>query len=816
MISRPAKPIFLLVALLSAAHYPFALGQDLTPAQLKQQEALEAAAAAKSQAQQRLCPDFGPDPLVECRTPTTYDELRDTIEEAESGDVLELCPFFISKISTAPPITVRSGVTVKCMQRRPDEWCIIQGGGKHLVIATSEDTVFQGFSFRKSDDHAVHVISDGVTNSNQATHTFCQSSWMETLRNEDTRGGALMLDRNAGTVNLVQSLFSENYSKTFGAGVYTRTNQLNIIESIFVRNTAPGFGGAIFAASGANLMMEGTSFISNRGRNGHDVVMNPSEGTETFVDGFDNTIRRGFGNGIVCQGVFDMATDDCTPFGEATDRPTQYPSDSPSAVEVEEAETEVPTISPTTSPTARPSEAVATASPVSSPAPTVAETAPPTQSPSTTSSDAPTEAPTSMATTKATTPSIQCGCDTCTDEIWDTMAGNYTCGERITWLKTATPAELQTAGIRIGFFSHARACQYVGEEFPDICLCNPKTCGENSGPSPSAAPTILSPPTKLPTVNPTVAVTTLSPIDEDMPNPTLPPSKETLSITERPTIGSNVGNGAADDNIEKNELCQFDLFTGGSCLEVQSFRSFKTAIEESSNQDVVFCGGFQIRKKSNEAPVVIQGDMDIRCLERCTLFGEGSFMIMGGSLSQIRIDNMRFMNANSTAIQVQTGSSLATTTFCFSEFSSNTAEPGQNGGAIAISARSGVVNVVETQFTNNQGAQGGAICHEGNLMNVISSRFTVNRAKILGNAIFIGEGSHILVRDSQFILNTAEARSDVPAASNNYAIVVEPSRSIRTSSRPGRQEDDGENSMVMSGDCSGFYVLSTSTCKEFS
>ena len=48
-----------------------------------------------------------------------------------------------------------------------------------------------------------------------------------------------------------------------------------------------------------------------------------------------------------------------------------------------------------------------------------------------------------------------------------------------------------------------------------------------------------------------------------------------------------------------------------------------------------------------------------------------------------------------------------------------------------------------------------------------------------------------------------------------YAIVVEPSRSIRAVDRPGKHIDEGGNSIVMSGNCDGYLVESTGECLEF-
>ena len=66
------------------------------------------------------------------------------------------------------------------------------------------------------------------------------------------------------------------------------------------------------------------------------------------------------------------------------------------------------------------------------------------------------------------TAAAKCGCEECTTEVWNAMAGEYTCGERIEWLQGSQG------------LSEIDACRKVaGQEFPSICgpKCNPDRCG---------------------------------------------------------------------------------------------------------------------------------------------------------------------------------------------------------------------------------------------------------------------------------------------------------------------------------------------------
>ena len=75
-----------------------------------------------------------------------------------------------------------------------------------------------------------------------------------------------------------------------------------------------------------------------------------------------------------------------------------------------------------------------------------------------------------------------CGCNTCTQNIWDTIAtddgGSFSCGSRITWAQN----ELGQ--------SEEDACSLVTSEFPDLCRCNP-SCEPTPSPTPSHKPFLI-------------------------------------------------------------------------------------------------------------------------------------------------------------------------------------------------------------------------------------------------------------------------------------------------------------------------------------
>jgi predicted outer membrane repeat protein len=221
-----------------------------------------------------LCPDYEEiDPLQECQTVLSYADLVGLLESTPSGAKLDLCPFFVSKVQVQSAIHVTSGIQVRCVRRTEDDSCVIDGLGQHLWIDTSENTLWQGMSFRNSDDHAVY-ITGAVDKPQIANHTFCHTSFIQNIRLRDTRGGALMIEASVGTVNVVETLFSENFSTNYGAGIYSRGSELIVIESVFVRNRSDEYGPAIFTASGSSLMIQGSIFLNNRGQGKFGVVFN--------------------------------------------------------------------------------------------------------------------------------------------------------------------------------------------------------------------------------------------------------------------------------------------------------------------------------------------------------------------------------------------------------------------------------------------------------------------------------------------------------------------------------------------------------------
>ena len=214
----------------------------------------------------------------------------------------------------------------------------------------------------------------------------------------------------------------------------------------------------------------------------------------------DEILWRTFTMGRQGGGSFGAPTADANTAPPATPRPTPRPTPNPTPRPTPNASTKSPTRQPTPMPTLRLATPVPTRTLVTPPAPTdpPATLAPtdapvspdPTDAPET---PAPTDAPVTPAPTDATeTPAptdapvtqavpLYCGCFDCTEEVWDTVVGGFTCGERIVFL------------IGMGSTEEAACLVVAGTEFSGACgACNPATCDDNNrdGTAITVAPTV--------------------------------------------------------------------------------------------------------------------------------------------------------------------------------------------------------------------------------------------------------------------------------------------------------------------------------------
>ena len=331
----------------------------------------------------------------------------------------------------------------------------------------------------------------------------------------------------------------------------------------------------------------------------------------------------------------------------------------------------------------------------------------------------------------------------------------------------------------------------------------------------TTTPTDKTPSVSSPTIHETVPTSLFS-----SPEPTLAPKPPTRIPTSKPSTTGGSDSIGEDLEGKVSNKCLFQTIPAErECDLVESFEDFKLVIESGRN-DVIFCGGFTLPKVTPE-PVQISNSIDIRCVEQCSFYGIGPFLKIGGP-TKIRLKNFKFFNSqDSSAIMIATISSIAHTTICDTEFARNQVSMGNNhlGGALTVESRSGVVNVVNNTFTANIASRGGAIHSNGFRLNIVRSKFVANNAYHSGNAIFVGDGNHLSVQSSTFILNTEVATRSGGREGRNtdtsVAIAVQPNKSIRVGSHKGTYVDGGSNQVILSGYCGGFYLAWKSQCDDF-
>jgi len=145
----------------------------------------------------------------------------------------------------------------------------------------------------------------------------------------------------------------------------------------------------------------------------------------------------------------------------------------------------------------------------------------------------------------------KCGCPECED-VWNTMAGDFSCGVRIEWLQS----EMST--IVGGPYEESVACSKVASgEYPTECgKCDPSRCNNTNDittnpPSKSPTPQPTKTPTEEPTNPPTKSPTktpTKSPTVAPTRSPTKTPTQSPTKIPTESPVDNNNNNSSVDDN----------------------------------------------------------------------------------------------------------------------------------------------------------------------------------------------------------------------------------------------------------------------------
>lgn len=190
----------------------------------------------------------------------------------------------------------------------------------------------------------------------------------------------------------------------------------------------------------------------------------------------------------------------------------------------------------------------------------------------------PTQSPTAVPTSSPTSPML-CGCDRCTEDVWNIVVDGYSCGSRISFVRDSDNDTLISVGITDGPFDEAGACKFVSDEFPDTCTC---FCGEEDDEDdtsdPTGSPTI--PPTSLPTLLPTILPTDV-PTNVPTDSPTaIPTTVPTESPTEVPTSTESCEDSPLEARIRNKDRDCGWIATSNRCSKKKFWRHCRASCDK--------------------------------------------------------------------------------------------------------------------------------------------------------------------------------------------------------------------------------------------
>lgn len=164
-------------------------------------------------------------------------------------------------------------------------------GGAIAIESANNVTIGDGAMFRNNTGGAIAVWSDKNKFNGEAitTGTTLNLSKATFESNEGTKGGAVAnLEAANGatvsnTINIKDSLFTDNKATDVGGAVYNKEGKVDVINSKFANNSATNNGGAIYNSKGT-LSITNSEFLENKGVDG-GAVYNGNSGTITNVSG---------------------------------------------------------------------------------------------------------------------------------------------------------------------------------------------------------------------------------------------------------------------------------------------------------------------------------------------------------------------------------------------------------------------------------------------------------------------------------------------------------------------------------------------------
>jgi len=199
------------------------------------------------------------------------------------------------------------------------------------------------------------------------------------------------------------------------------------------------------------------------------------------------------------------------------------------------------------------------------------------------------------------------------------------------------------------------------------------------------------------------------------------------------------------------------------CIPIRDYEDLRGAILRMDDSECKCFEPFSVVKAPSAPPINMDNmrRVTIKCQEfgRCEINGQGMHFLISGDRSEVTISGFRFVGATESAIVVMTSTGSSPQDgreqlFCDNEFINNE-NNSHDGGAIKVGARSRAY-VANSLFQQNSAARmGGAISGEASMLQVLDSTFTANVAA-LGGAISSNKPEAVLVlADNEFDGNVA-------------------------------------------------------------
>lgn len=189
-------------------------------------------------------------------------------------------------------------------------------------------------------------------------------------------------------------------------------------------------------------------------------------------------------------------------------------------------------------------------------------------------------------------------------------------------------------------------------------------CTEFVGPPSSPAPATTSVPSYspsgtpsiVPTYSPTTSAPTVSMAPSNSPSDT-PSIAPTVSVA--PSLSPTIS--MAPSSVAESKCGDIEEYTDAACLAVNDWNSLVDAIKSASDT-IVLCA-FSIMKDS-DLPLLLNKDMSVYCpSQSCVIYGPSTHLRVEGD-TRVLVSGFTFTGSQQTAVQIQTKSYSAVTTFC--------------------------------------------------------------------------------------------------------------------------------------------------------